>query len=144
LEVLSARMLVEAEVAALAAAHASPTDIKAIDKALKTMHKEVRQGKPPAEGDVAFHLAVARASANGVLMDTVERYGQARSGPLFERLGDYFESPASWAAALSEHEEVFAAIAAHDPQRARKAMQQHLKQAHKRFSASWRSAPSRT
>ena len=144
LEVLSARLLVEAEVAALAAAHATPADIKAIGKALKTMQQEVRQGKPPAEGDVAFHLAVARASANGVLMDTVNRYGQARRGPLFERLGDYFESPASWAAALAEHVEVLAAIEAHDAQRARKAMQTHLRQAHKRFSASWRSAPSRT
>ena len=36
------------------------------------------------------------------------------------------------------------AIEAHDPQRARKTMQKHLNQAHKRFSASWRSAPSRT
>jgi len=143
LEVLSARVLVEAEVASLAATHATSADLKSIGKALRTMYKEVKQGRPPVEGDVAFHLAVAQASANSVLLDTVDRYGQARSGPLFTRLGDYFESPASWAAALSEHEEVLAAIAAHDPQIARKAMQKHLKQAHKRFSASWRSAPSR-
>jgi DNA-binding GntR family transcriptional regulator len=45
---------------------------------------------------------------------------------------------------LAEHVEVLAAIEAHDAQRARKAMQTHLRQAHKRFSASWRSAPSRT
>jgi DNA-binding GntR family transcriptional regulator len=35
------------------------------------------------------------------------------------------------------------AIEAHDPSAARKAMQKHLKQAHKRYSASWRRAPAR-
>jgi DNA-binding GntR family transcriptional regulator len=88
-------------------------------------------------------MAIANACVNSVLQDTLKGYLQARTGPLFERLGDYFESPASWVAAIAEHQEVLSAIEAHDPQAARKSMQKHLKQAHKRFSASWRSAPSR-
>jgi DNA-binding GntR family transcriptional regulator len=58
-------------------------------------------------------------------------------------LGDYFENPTSWQAAIAEHQTVLEAIEAHDSAGARKAMQKHLKQAHKRYSASWRRAPAR-
>ena len=91
----------------------------------------------PRHGDEAFHAAIAQACGNGVLLDTVQRYWQARDGQLFERLGDYFESPESWQAAIAEHEQVLAAIEARDPAAARKAMNKHLKQAHKRYSANW-------
>jgi DNA-binding FadR family transcriptional regulator len=110
LEVMSARLVIEAEVAALAARHASRTDRKAI-------------------------------RGNSVLLDTVRRLWQARNGALFERLGDHFENPDSWQAAIEEHALVMQAIEAGDSPGARKAMQRHLRQAHKRYSASWRRAP---
>ncbi|MBP6221242.1 FadR/GntR family transcriptional regulator [Limnohabitans sp.] len=143
LEVMSARLLIEAEVAALAATHAKKTDIKAIKNGLQQMKLEAARDEVPREGDEAFHEAIAKACGNSVLLDTVQRYWQARNGPLFERLGDYFEHPASWQAAISEHQQVLQAIEAHDPTAARKSMQKHLKQAHKRYSASWRRAPAR-
>jgi len=144
LEVMRARSLIETEMAALAAESANTQDIKAMAAALKAMQKDANAGRVPRDSDIGFHMAIANACANSVMHDTLELYLEARRCPLFERLGDYFESPASWAAALAEHVEVLAAIEAHDAQRARKAMQSHLRQAHKRFSASWRSAPSRT
>ena len=143
LEVMRARSLIEAEMAALAAEFASAQDLKGMATALKAMQKDAKGGRIPRESDIAFHMAIAKACANSVMHDTLELYLEARNGPLFERLGDYFESPTSWAAAIAEHQEVLDAIAAHDPQRARKTMHKHLNQAHKRFSASWRSAPSR-
>ena len=144
LEVMRARSLIEAEMAALAAEYANLQDVKAMTTALKAMQKDAKAGRIPRDSDIAFHMAIARACANSVMQDTLGLYLQARNGPLFERLGDYFESPASWVAAIEEHQEVLDAIEVHDPQRARKTMQKHLNQAHKRFSASWRSAPSRT
>jgi DNA-binding FadR family transcriptional regulator len=143
LEVMSARLLIEAEVAALAATHAQRTDIKAIKAGLQHMKLEADRDEVPRDGDEAFHAAIAQACGNSVLLDTVQRYWQARNGPLFERLGDYFEHPQSWQAAIAEHQEVLWAIEAHDAPAARKAMQKHLKQAHKRYSASWRRAPAR-
>ena len=144
LEVMRARFLIEAEMAALAAEKASADDINAMKLALKGMQKEAKAGRIPRDQDIAFHMAIAKACANSVMLDTLDQYLQARAGPLFERLGDYFESPAAWAAAISEHQEVIQAIEMQSPQHARKAMQKHLRQAHKRFSASWRSAPSRS
>ena len=143
LEVMSARLLIEAEVAALAATHAQKADLKAIKTGLQQMKLEAARDKVPRDGDEAFHAAIAHACGNSVLLDTVQRYWQARNGPLFERLGDYFEHPESWQAAITEHEQVLRAIEAHDASAARKAMQKHLKQAHKRYSASWRRAPAR-
>jgi DNA-binding FadR family transcriptional regulator len=143
LEVMSARLLVEAEVAALAATHAQKADLKAIKAGLQQMKLEAARDQVPREGDEAFHEAIAQACGNSVLLDTVQRYWQARNGPLFERLGDYFEHPESWQAAIGEHQQVLLAIEAHDASAARKAMQKHLRQAHKRYSASWRRAPAR-
>lgn len=143
LEVMSARLLIETEIAALAATHAQKTDLKAIKTSLQQMQQAVARDEEPREGDEAFHAAIAKACGNSVLLDTVQRYWQARNGPLFERLGDYFEHAESWQAAIAEHQQVLQAIEAHDTSAARKAMQKHLKQAHKRYSASWRRAPAR-
>ena len=143
LEVMSARILVESEVAALAAQNAQKKDIQAIRAGLQKMKQEAARKEMPRAGDEAFHEAIAQACGNSVLLDTVQRFWQARKGPLFERLGDYFEHPESWQAAIAEHQAVFDAIEAHDAPAARKAMQKHLKQAHKRYSASWRRAPAR-
>jgi DNA-binding FadR family transcriptional regulator len=143
LEVMSARILVESEVAALAAQNAQKKDVKAIRAGLQQMKQEAARNEMPREGDEAFHEAIAQACGNSVLLDTVQRFWLARKGPLFARLGDYFEHPASWQAAIAEHQAVLDAIEAHDAPAARKAMQKHLKQAHKRYSASWRRAPAR-
>ena len=138
LEVMSARLLVESEVAALAATHAKRADLQAMSAGLKQMQQQARRGEVPRDGDEAFHLAIAQACGNSVLLETVQRYWTARHGPLFERLGDYFESPDSWQVAIAEHEAVLQAIRAHDPRAARAAMQKHLRMAHKRYSANWR------
>ncbi len=138
LEVMHARSLIEPETAALAAERATRGDVNAIAAGLRQMQQQARRGEVPREGDEAFHLAIAQASGNGVLLDTLERYWRARHGPLFERLGDYFEGPESWQVAITEHEAVLEAIRAQDPSQARRAMQRHIKQALKRYSANWR------
>jgi DNA-binding FadR family transcriptional regulator len=140
LELMRARELVEGEIAALAARNAKRTDIAALSAAMEQMREEAGAGVIPRGGDEAFHTAVARACRNEVLSDTVRGYWQARSSPMFERLGEHFENPASWKAALAEHTAVFEAIRGHDAAGARGAMQAHLKKAYSRYNASWRRA----
>jgi DNA-binding FadR family transcriptional regulator len=137
LELMRARELVESEVAALAARNARKPDLQVMDEALQQMRDEVAQGLVPRAGDEAFHNAIAQACGNEVLRDTVRGYWQARHGTLFERLGDYFEDDISWDAALAEHAAVLKAIKSHSAVAARAAMNRHLKNAHKRYSASW-------
>ena len=142
LELLRARRVVEGEIAALAATEGKRRQVDAIAAAIASMHADADAGVQPRAGDRAFHVAVAQAAGNVVLLETVQTFWDARRGPLFEKLGDHFESVPSWRKAIAEHEMVYEAIRAHDGAAARGAMRQHLDKAHARFSASWRRANS--
>ncbi len=140
LELIRARALIEREVAAQAAQLASRRQIGAIEETLAAMEQEAAAGKAPLDADRAFHVAVAEAAGNGVLVELVQQFWDARDGKLFRRLGNHFESPRSWLAAIEEHRAVLEAIRKHDAKAARQAMQHHMDKAHARFSASWRRA----
>ena len=137
LEVIRARRLVEGEIAALAAQAIAPQHLHALQQALQAMQQDADGGRAPLEGDRAFHLTLAAACGNAVLSDTVTQFWDARKGPLFERLGDYFETPQSWRCAIEEHRHVLAALEQGDADAARAAMQHHMDQSHERFNASW-------
>ena len=140
LELIRARRVIEGEIASLAATQAKRRQVAAIAAAIDAMKEDADRGVAPLAGDRAFHTAIAEACDNVVLLETVQTFWDARRGPLFERLGDYFETVPSWRMAIIEHEAVLEAIRAKDPQAARAAMQSHMDKSHSRFSASWRRA----
>jgi DNA-binding FadR family transcriptional regulator len=140
LELIRARRVIEGEIASLAATQAKRKHISAIREAIAAMEHDADRGVAPLDGDRAFHTAIAQACDNVVLLETVQTFWDARHGPLFERLGDHFETVPSWRMAIAEHETVLAAICAHDAQAARAAMHAHMDKSHARFSASWRRA----
>ena len=137
LELIMARGLIEGEAAALAAQHASKEHIASMTDALAQMTLALKNGKDPLAGDEMFHQAISRACGNEVLRDTISRYWHARRSPLYLRLADYFERPASWRAVMTEHSAVLKAIKNRDPGAAREAMQGHMSKALARFSAEW-------
>ena len=138
LELIRARRVVEGEVAAMAATQATRKHIEAMDKAIASMKADADRGVLPLEGDRAFHTAVVEACGNVVLIETIQRFWDSRRGPLFERLGGYFETVESWRSAIAEHEAIYEGVRNHDPDAARAAMHAHMDQSHKRFSVSWR------
>ena len=138
LELIRARRLVEGEVAAVAATQAKRKHLDAMGKAIASMQADADEGVLPLAGDRAFHSAIAESCANVVLLETVQRFWDARRSPLFERLGSHFETVDSWRSAIAEHKAIFEAIHTHDPAAARLAMHAHLDNAHTRFSVSWR------
>jgi DNA-binding FadR family transcriptional regulator len=140
LELIRARRAIEGEIAALAARDAKRKHVAAIRAALDRMREDTGRGIAPTVADRAFHTAIADAAGNAVLVDTVATFWNARQGPLFERLGDWFENVPSWRTAIAEHEAIHDAIRAHDAEAARAAMHAHLDKAHSRFTASWRRA----
>lgn len=142
LELIRARRVIEGEIASLAATQAKRKHIQAIRDAIDLMLEDTNRNVAPLVGDRAFHTAIAQACDNVVLLETVQTFWDARRGPLFERLGDYFETVPSWRMAIAEHEVVLDAIRARDAQGARAAMQAHMDKSHARFSASWRRANS--
>jgi len=140
LEIIRARQLIEAELAAVAAVRRDPALVPALEDALRDMEADIAANRLPIAGDRQFHLCIAQASDNSALLDVVTQLFDERNGPLFAQLGSHFERERSWRDAVSEHRAVLAAIAAHDPVGARTAMSTHLARSHDRFSVGWTSA----
>ena len=140
LELIRARRVVEGEMAAIAALQAKRKHLDAMRQALADMARDASAGVLPLEGDRAFHSAIVESTGNVVLVETVHSFWDSRRGPLFTRLGGYFETVQSWRSAIAEHTTILDAIAAHDGPAARAAMHTHMDKSHHRFSASWRRA----
>jgi DNA-binding FadR family transcriptional regulator len=136
-ELLRARYVIESECAALAAKSAKKAHLSAIEEALDQMANESRDGSQPLAGDRLFHLRVVEATGNGALVAVVKMLWEERTGPLYKRLEDHYDSPALWTSAMAEHRAVLKAIAARDSVAAKSAMQRHLNHAYKRFSTGW-------
>jgi DNA-binding FadR family transcriptional regulator len=84
--------------------------------------------------DREFHTTVAGILRNAVLVRFIGELFDQRMNPYFELLSSYFENRDSWRAAGAEHRAVRDAIAARDPERAKAAMQEHLRLSQLRFS----------
>ena len=143
LELIRARRVIEGEVAAMAATQAKRKHLDAMGKAIASMQADADQGVLPLEGDRAFHSAIVESCTNVVLIETVQRFWDARCGLLFERLGGHFETVDSWRSAIAEHKAILEAIRQHDPHAARLAMHTHMDKSHTRFSVSWGRAKSK-
>jgi GntR family transcriptional regulator, transcriptional repressor for pyruvate dehydrogenase complex len=136
-EIIRARQLIEGELAACAARAMSATQVDGLHDALAVMQADIARGVLPLAGDRLFHLRIAEAADNGPLLRTVTELFDERNNPLFEQLGQHFESVHSWRIALDEHRAIVQAIAAGDADAAREAMGHHLQRSHDRFADSW-------
>ncbi len=137
LETIRARALIEAELAANAARRMSAAQLESLNDALALMQADAAAGQAPTRGDRLFHLRIAQASDNSVLLRVVGELYDERHNPLHARLGSHFETPDSWAAAIAEHRAIVEAIARRAPQSARAAMARHLARSHDRLTARW-------
>ncbi|MEW9807653.1 FadR/GntR family transcriptional regulator [Mesorhizobium marinum] len=133
-ELLRAREFVEGAVAAEAALHAGAEDIGRLDDILARMRTSSHPSRETIVLDRDFHTGVAGILGNAVLVRVVGEMFDQRLNPFFERLSSYFENDQSWLAAADEHEAVRDAIAAHDAEGAKEAMQRHLQLSQLRFS----------
>jgi GntR family transcriptional repressor for pyruvate dehydrogenase complex len=141
LEIIRARQLIEAELAAHAARVMKKPQVAGLREAIALMEQDVAAGHKPTQGDRLFHARIAEASDNSVLLRVVGELFDERRNPLFEQLGSHFENAHSWGAAITEHKDVLQAIAARSPQGARDAMSLHLSNSHDRFTANWPAPP---
>lgn len=132
-EVLSARRLIEPEVAAIAARVATDGAIDAILKAALEMEKHHADHSSNERADREFHVSIARATGNSALVGTVEYLWDQR-GRLWHRLKEHFQTEELRHVTLTDHRDVLEAIAAHDPAAARKAMRAHLERVTRTFS----------
>lgn len=132
-EVLAARRLIEAEVAARAARNATDS---ALDEILLAVLEMERTYADPASHEAAdrnFHLALARAAGNSALVAVVEYLWQQR-GAMAHRLKHHYRTEELGEATLADHRAILSAVAAHDEAGARQAMRAHLARVHRTLS----------
>ena len=143
-ELITARRLLEAECAALAARNARPAQIRRMRAALAAMVRDRKRNVMPLENDRRFHLDMAEAGGNSALALRVGTRWDQRTGPLFLQLEHHFDTPELWDAAIEEHQSVMVAIEARDGVKARTTMRRHMDQAARRFQKSWTTGSPRT
>jgi len=132
-EVLSARRLIEAEIAAIAARVATDSAIDAILKAVVEMEQNHDNYASNEQADRNFHLAIARATGNSALVGSLNYLWDQR-GRLWHKLKEHFQTEELRQETLKDHRRILEAIAAHDPAAARKAMRSHLERVTRTFS----------
>lgn len=135
-EVLSARRLVEGETAAIAARMATDGAIDAILKAVSEMERFHDDRERYDNADRRFHMAIARATGNSALVGVVEHLWDQR-GRLWVKMEEHFHTDELRRATLTDHRNIVAAIASHDPANARRAMRAHLERVTREFSRGW-------
>jgi len=128
-DTLRARRIVEAETAALAARHATPAQIAAIEAAYTRLAAEMRASKARSEGDRLFHVRIAEAAGNTALTEIVRHLWAVWHQPLNVRLEALFVTMRRRRDNVAEHRRILDAIRERDPAAARTAMRRHLENA---------------
>jgi DNA-binding FadR family transcriptional regulator len=136
-ELIQARMTVEGETAAHAAADATPAEIDEIRAAVEELQRCQVAGEPTDRADRSFHLAIARATHNGPLTSVVELLWDQGRGKMWKQMEKHFQTASLRAATLRDHRAILDAIANGNADAAREAMKKHLGRVSREFARGW-------
>ena len=120
--VFETRLVIEVPMTEYAAERATAEDIAAIQCALQDMERAVADIDVFARADLAFHLAVARASHN----DLLAQFYQLASQLLADVIEELDRLPGVQEEAMAAHRSLAHAIERHDVQGARESALGHL------------------
>jgi GntR family transcriptional repressor for pyruvate dehydrogenase complex len=121
-DIMEARMLLEQDMAGLAAERASDAEIGKIGNAVQLMREALSSGASILESDLAFHLAIAEAAHNEVLRNAVQLLRNLMRQWIYLKL----LIPNVPGKVLKRHEAIYAAIHRRDAEASRAAMWAHL------------------
>ncbi|GAB3480119.1 FCD domain-containing protein [Marinomonas epiphytica] len=126
-EMMQARQLLESHVAEFAASQATKKDILKLRNALEEEKKHIDDPNNDHAADKVFHLAIAEATQNSVLVDLVENLWQRREqSSMWKQLHSHITDQAYRKQWLVDHENILQAIQLKKPDAARVAMWRHL------------------
>jgi GntR family transcriptional regulator, transcriptional repressor for pyruvate dehydrogenase complex len=123
-ELVEARKLIEVELSGLAAERATSADLKQIGVHLDQMETSLHDVEQFLRSDIAFHVAVAQASHNNILMNALLLIRNL----LQNWIGSTLRIAGVAERALEQHQRIFLAIAKNNPAAARFAMHTHLQE----------------
>lgn len=126
-EQVQVRMLLEPEAARLAAIHRTVQQCDRMEQAIEMMVGENQAGFETEEGDMQFHLIIAKASRNSLLNSHIESLWEMRhEGKLWPQLQQSVDLNVTRTRAVFQHMRVLESIRSQNPEGAKQAMLQHL------------------
>jgi len=126
-ELVVARLTVEPEICKVAAAKREEEDVAYLGGVLNRIEQKVSQGINPSEEDLEFHLGVARATGNIILISIVEALLSLKKQVFYEAIQEarYRHNP-RLDDIRSDHESIFKAIKDKQEDEASRFMKRHL------------------
>jgi DNA-binding FadR family transcriptional regulator len=121
-ELFEVRHMLEAEAAALAAVRRHDSDVEQMRRETEAMASGLGSEQEFITADLRFHLTIAQASQNRLIVHLM----QAIRTLLQRSLASSFHVPGSPEHAIEMHRLILDAIAARDPEQARRQMHQHV------------------
>ena len=138
LELIEARLLIEPQVAALAAEKRSEQDLKTLRKHLRELKRCADQGHWSGRDDRMLHETIARASGNPVLFDVVQGLFNDRNGAVALKFEEHLsQMPLVRAHSFQDHRRIVEALSQGDALFARQAMHDHLASVQREMLAGW-------
>ncbi len=131
-DLVAVRELLEPEIAYLAAQRAGEDHIQAMRKAVEAMDAAMDSPEGFIEADLDFHLALAEGTGNTLIPFLIDPI----VGLLREQRTRIFNVPGGPARGQLHHKRILAAVTNRDPEAARQAMRDHLKQVREDSDAS--------
>jgi GntR family transcriptional repressor for pyruvate dehydrogenase complex len=118
------REILEPEIAALAATRAEEEDLASMREAVAVMDNAKRDSDAFIEADLDFHLALAEAAANPIILSLIDSI----VGLLREQRLRIFQIEGGPERGQYHHKRILEAVERHDAVAAREAMKAHLRQ----------------
>ena len=122
-DLMEARELIESQIAFVAAESATPEDIAALEAIAHRQAASIEKDGSGVEENIEFHLRLAEATGNRVLMDLQQIFFRL-SRDIIARL---FRVPGRARESLHQHRAIIQAIEEHRPVDAHRAMLDHLR-----------------
>lgn len=135
-ELLQARQLLESNIAEFAALQATREDIVKMRQALQLEERELASSAPGSSesGDMQFHLAIAEATHNSMLVELVSvSHGSGGKTINVDQLHSHLDDSLYRKEWLGDHKQILAALIKKDARAAKLAMWQHLENVKQRL-----------
>jgi GntR family uxuAB operon transcriptional repressor len=136
-ELLRGRLIIEPSICAAAALSAKDADLDAIFETIVRMKDTLNDKRANEVADKAFHVAIAAASGNAMMAEIVGDVWDRRHGAMWEKIEEHFHTPRLREASIADHQDILAALAAHDPEAASSQMKKHIERVIAEFGKAW-------
>jgi len=125
-ELTEARLLIEGEAAALAAAHITDEELDTLAKLVDEMARENERNAGTEDADHQFHLTIAGATRNAAMVNLIDTLWSLRAKSPESALLYAKARSANVKPVVDEHQVILDALRTRNPATARAAMRAHL------------------